>query len=56
MIVGLEASTEGEMLYGHLGFEMLGRFEQRFRGEEVDEMAFMMWTPPAEVVEGRKEI
>jgi GNAT superfamily N-acetyltransferase len=46
VIVGLEASVPGEMLYRSLGFELLGRFDEGldFLGEG-QHGGLMMWCP-----------
>lgn len=46
VVVGLEASEPGELMYRRVGFELLGRFKTTFGGENiVDAGGLMMWTP-----------
>lgn len=45
VVVGLEASDLGELLYRSVGFEVLGRFMRPFGEEEMDGGGVMMWSP-----------
>lgn len=42
VVVSLAASTDGEQLYSHMGFEVRGRYSMEFAGRRD---AIMMWTP-----------
>jgi GNAT superfamily N-acetyltransferase len=44
VVIGLEASPMGEMLYRSVGFELLARFANPWAGE-VDNGGIMMWSP-----------
>jgi GNAT superfamily N-acetyltransferase len=46
VVVGLEASLLGELLYRSMGFELLGRFKKGFGDEKIEDAGgVMMYTP-----------
>jgi len=46
VVVGLEASEEGEWLYRSVGFELLGRFDVETWGDTLgNKGGIMMWSP-----------
>jgi ribosomal protein S18 acetylase RimI-like enzyme len=52
VVVGLEASEQGEKLYRKCGFELLGRFDPNFPDAKKDVGGVMMWVP--EALKGKK--
>lgn len=53
VIVGLEASEPGELLYRSVGFELLARFKKAFGEENIENAGgFMMYTPT--ILRGKK--
>ncbi|KAF5861584.1 hypothetical protein ETB97_012834, partial [Aspergillus alliaceus] len=46
VVVGLEASEDGERLYRSLGFELRGRFSMLVA--DIEEGGVMMWRPKGE--------
>ncbi|KAB8261553.1 acyl-CoA N-acyltransferase [Aspergillus pseudonomiae] len=49
VVVGLEASGDGEQLYRSLGFELRGRFCMILGSEDGNVGGIMMWRPTGEV-------
>jgi GNAT superfamily N-acetyltransferase len=46
VVVGLEASEPGELMYRSVGFELLGRFKKAFGTEGIEDAGgVMMYTP-----------
>jgi ribosomal protein S18 acetylase RimI-like enzyme len=55
VVVGLEASEEGEWMYRSVGFKLLGRFEQGEYEEVLGRgWGIMMWTPEGWEGEGKE--